>query len=71
MEEASAVRVLGDSATESRSLRQSILHAAFTGRLVPQNPADEPAAALLARLRAAPAAPRPRARRRAPEPTLL
>lgn len=36
------------------SLRQSILHAAFTGRLVPQDPADEPAAALLARLRAAP-----------------
>lgn len=40
------------------TLRQSILHAAFTGRLVPQDPADEPAAALLARLRAAPAAPR-------------
>jgi type I restriction enzyme S subunit len=35
-------------------LRQSILHAAFTGRLVPQDPTDEPAAALLARLRAAP-----------------
>lgn len=33
------------------TLRQSILHAAFTGRLVPQNPADEPAATLLARLR--------------------
>ena len=36
------------------TLRQSILHAAFTGRLVPQVPADEPAAALLARLRAEP-----------------
>ena len=36
------------------NLRQSILHAAFTGRLVLQNPADEPAAALLARLRDAP-----------------
>lgn len=34
------------------ALRQSILHAAFTGRLVPQDPADEPAAALLARLAA-------------------
>ena len=39
---------------ELTNLRQSILHAAFTGRLVPQDPADEPAAALLARLRAAP-----------------
>lgn len=39
------------------SFRQSILHAAFTGRLVPQDPADEPAAALLARLRATSARP--------------
>lgn len=53
---------------EARDLRQSILHAAFTGRLVPQDPADEPAAALLARLRAAPPAPR-RTRRRTPEAT--
>ncbi len=30
--------------------RQSILKAAFEGRLVPQDPADEPASALLARL---------------------
>lgn len=53
-------------------LRQSILHAAFTGRLVPQDPTDEPAAALLARLRAAPAAPRrPRARRTATQPDLI
>ncbi|MCB2377226.1 restriction endonuclease subunit S [Hymenobacter sp. BT635] len=37
-------------------LRQSILHRAFTGRLVPQDAADEPAAALLARLQDAPAA---------------
>nr|WP_223654437.1 restriction endonuclease subunit S [Hymenobacter psoromatis] len=37
-------------------LRQSLLHRAFTGRLVPQDSTDEPAAALLARLRAAPAA---------------
>jgi type I restriction enzyme, S subunit len=51
-----------------RELRQSILHAAFTGRLVPQDPSDEPAAALLARLRATPAAPR-RTRRRTPEAT--
>ena len=31
--------------------RQSILKAAFAGRLVPQNPADEPASALLARIK--------------------
>ncbi|MCR5888013.1 restriction endonuclease subunit S [Hymenobacter sp. J193] len=37
-------------------LRQSILHRAFTGRLVPQHAADEPAAALLARLQDTPAA---------------
>lgn len=48
------------------NLRQSILHAAFTGRLVPQDPTDEPAAALLARLRATAAEPRrqPRLTRR-------
>lgn len=38
-------------------LRQSLLHRAFTGRLVPQDATDEPAAALLARLRETPAAP--------------
>ena len=38
-------------------LRQSILHRAFTGRLVPQDATDEPAAALLARLRETPVAP--------------
>ena len=50
----------------SRELRQSILHAAFTGRLVPQDPADEPAATLLARLRAtaAPARRKTRSTRR-------
>ena len=32
--------------------RQNILRAAFSGQLVPQDPADEPASALLARLRA-------------------
>jgi type I restriction enzyme, S subunit len=35
----------------SEALRQSILKKAFTGRLVPQNPSDEPASQLLARLR--------------------
>ena len=39
----------------SEALRQAILKKAFTGRLIAQDPADEPASALLARLRAAPA----------------
>jgi len=37
----------------SEALRQAILKKAFTGKLVPQDPADEPATELLARLRAA------------------
>jgi len=49
-------------------LRQSILKAAFEGRLVPQDPADEPASVLLVRLRAetatGPAGRRPRGRSR-------
>jgi type I restriction enzyme S subunit len=36
----------------SEALRQAILKKAFTGQLVPQNPADEPASTLLARIRA-------------------
>ncbi len=36
----------------AEALRQSILKKAFAGELVPQAPADEPAAALLARIRA-------------------
>jgi type I restriction enzyme S subunit len=46
------------------ALRQSILKQAFSGRLVPQDPADEPASALLARLRAT--APPARAKRKTP-----
>lgn len=37
--------------TRSAALRQSVLKDAFAGRLVPQDPADEPAAALLARIK--------------------
>lgn len=44
------------------ALRQSILKQAFSGRLVPQDPDDEPASALLARLRDT--APAPRTRRK-------
>lgn len=33
-------------------LRQAILKAAFAGKLVPQDPAEEPAAVLLARINA-------------------
>jgi type I restriction enzyme S subunit len=51
----------------STALRQSILKAAFSGQLVPQDPRDEPASALLARLAAqaaeAPAEPKRRGRK--------
>jgi type I restriction enzyme S subunit len=63
-----AYQQITTQAAVSASLRQSILRAAFAGRLVPQDPADEPAAALLQRIAAeTPAAKRagpPRARRR-------
>ncbi len=44
-------RELDDALKRSEALRQAILKKAFTGRLVPQSPADEPASQLLARLR--------------------
>ena len=43
--------------TRSAALRQSILKDAFAGKLVPQDPSDEPAAELLARIRASRPAP--------------
>ncbi|MCA1669436.1 MAG: restriction endonuclease subunit S, partial [Thermomicrobia bacterium] len=44
--------VIAHSLTRSERLRQAILAQAFAGRLVPQDPADEPASALLGRIRA-------------------
>lgn len=55
----------------AKALRQSVLKAAFSGQLVPQDPSDEPAAALLARIAsqtaqaAAPAVTRRRGRKQA------
>ncbi|WP_295372288.1 restriction endonuclease subunit S [uncultured Pseudacidovorax sp.] len=40
------------SLRQSTAQRQNLLRAAFAGQLVPQDPADEPAAELLARIRA-------------------
>lgn len=49
------------------SLRRAILNRAFTGNLVPQDPTDEPASALLARIQAERAAqPKAKRARRAP-----
>jgi type I restriction enzyme S subunit len=45
-------REIDGALRRSEVLRQSILHRAFTGRLVPRSPSDEPAATLLARLHA-------------------
>ncbi|MBS0476418.1 MAG: restriction endonuclease subunit S [Proteobacteria bacterium] len=43
---------IGKALAQSTAQRQNILRAAFSGQLLPQNPADEPASALLARIRA-------------------
>tara|TARA_R110002096_G_scaffold311647_1_gene505946 strand:- start:363 stop:641 length:279 start_codon:yes stop_codon:yes gene_type:complete len=51
----------------ARALRQAILKSAFEGRLVAQDPDDEPAETLLERIRAerAAASAKPRTRKRA------
>jgi type I restriction enzyme S subunit len=56
-----ALRELDPIAADAVRLRQSVLKAAFEGRLVPQDESDEPAATMLARLAALQAkTPRPR-----------
>jgi type I restriction enzyme S subunit len=47
-----AEKVCETELARSGALRQSILKDAFAGRLIPQDPADEPAADLLARIKA-------------------
>ena len=49
---------------QAAALRQSILKRAFSGELVPQNPDDEPASALLARIRAERKAAKPKTNKR-------
>jgi type I restriction enzyme S subunit len=58
---------IGQAKSRSSALRRSILERAFTGRLVPQDPSDEPASVLLERIaaeREAQNAPRKRRRTR-------
>ncbi|MFD9477466.1 restriction endonuclease subunit S [Streptomyces nojiriensis] len=51
--EAAAAHQLAQGAlAQASELRGALLHAAFTGALVPQDPSDEPAAVLLDRIRA-------------------
>ncbi|MEW1793115.1 MULTISPECIES: restriction endonuclease subunit S [Streptomyces] len=58
-------RALERNVLRAKRLRDSVLNHAFTGQLVPQDPADEPASVLLDRIRAErAAAPKPQRTRR-------
>ena len=58
---------IAQSLKQAEALRQSILKKAFEGKLVPQDPKDEPAEKLLARIRAERAAQTPLRSRRRPD----
>jgi type I restriction enzyme, S subunit len=60
---ADTLGLLDAEAADAARLKQSILKAAFEGRLVPQDPAEEPASALLAHLVSHPTAKRGRTKR--------
>ena len=63
LQNVAVARAMAESAlAHAQDLRASLLNAAFTGALVPQNPADEPASALLDRIRAEQQAKAPRKR---------
>ena len=53
-----------DGLARSKALRQSILKRAFAGQLVDQDPKDEPAHALLERIKAEKTTATPKRRRR-------
>ncbi|MEU8648906.1 restriction endonuclease subunit S [Streptomyces sp. NPDC048737] len=57
---------VSEAQAESAELRAALLHAAFTGALVPQDPSDEPASLLLDRIRAGGATAKKAPRKRAP-----
>jgi type I restriction enzyme S subunit len=63
LEGVAVARAMAEGAlSRAQNLRASLLHTAFTGALVPQDPVDEPASVLLDRIRAEQKAKPPRKR---------